>query len=142
MADAIAFQIADAVLTLLTPLATEVELSATAEPESFPALQIDDDGETIADQDWSVARCKLLLSVVGYTLGAGREGHRLARNLDAAVVAALMADQTLGGLATQIDLGGAAFERVKLASKPGVTFRRQLDIDFSFRTTDPTAVGG
>jgi hypothetical protein len=142
VADAVAFQIANAVLALLTPLATEVELSATAEPDAFPALQIDDDGETITDQEWQVTRCRLLLSVVGYVLGAGAEGHRLARNLDAEVLAALMADQTLGGLATKIELGGAAFERVKLASKPGVTFRRQLDIDFSFRTTDPTAVGG
>jgi hypothetical protein len=142
VADAVAFQIANAVLALLTPLATEVELSATAEPDAFPALQIDDDGETITDQEWQVTRCRLLLSVVGYVLGAGAEGHRLARNLDAEVLAALMADQTLGGLATKIELGGAAFERVKLASKPGVTFRRQLDIDFSFKTTDPTAVGG
>jgi hypothetical protein len=142
VADAVAFQIANTVLALLTPLATEVELSATAEPDAFPALQIDDDGETITDQEWQVTRCRLLLSVVGYVLGAGAEGHRLARNLDAEVIAALMADQTLGGLATKIELGGAAFERVKLASKPGVTFRRQLDIDFSFKTTDPTVVGG
>lgn len=142
MADAIAFQIADAVLQLMLPLAAEVELSPTGEAQTFPAIMIDDDGETITSQDWLTTRARLLITLTGAVQGASREGHRLARNLDAAAVAALMADQQLGGLATKLDLGPATFERVKLASKPGVLFRRQLDVDFSYQTTDPTVVGG
>jgi hypothetical protein len=142
MADAIAFQIAEAVLQRLSPLAVEVELSPSGEAQSFPALLIDDEGEQILQQDWQTVRARLLLSVEGSVLGGGADGQRTARNLDAAMVAALMADQSLGGLATLINLGAATFQRVKLASKPGVQFQRQLDIEFSYLTTDPTAIGG
>lgn len=142
MADAVAFRIADAVLLLMQPLAVEVELSPSGEAQSFPAIQIDDDGETITSQDWMTTRARLLLTLTGAVQGTGREGHRLARNLDSAAVAALMADQQLGGLCTKIDMGPANFERVKLASRPGVLFRRQLDVDFSYLTTDPTKPGG
>lgn len=142
MPDAVAFRIADALLTRLAPLALEVELSASSEPQRFPALHLDDDGETVTSQDWQATRCQLQFTIVGYALGAGREGARVARNLDAAVVGAVMADQTLGGLATQINLGPLSIERVKLAAKPGVTFSRQMDVDFSFQSINPTAVGG
>jgi hypothetical protein len=142
MPDTIAFQIAEKALQRLTPLAAEVILSPTAEPQAFPAIHLDDDGEEIIEQQFNSVRARLLLTVVGYVQGGETEGLRAARNLDALILKVLMEDQQFDGLTTLIDVGALANERLKLASKPGVTFRRQYDVQFSYRTIDPSLVGG
>ena len=144
MPDPVAVQIADAMMTTLGAVSGVIELSFAppGDPNKFPALHVDDEGEDILAQDWFSTRANLTLSVTGYVKGSGSDTHKEARKLDAAVVTALMANPTVGGLATMIDLGSLLIEPVQLASDRTVSFRRTFSVNFSFKTTDPTAVGG
>lgn len=144
MPDAVAYQLAVAVqarLALVSGIA-ELELAPPGDPAAFPALHLEDSGDAVVSQDYFTTRSRLQMAVIGYVKGAGQATLQAARNLDAAVVAQLMADQQLGGLATEILLGGLLVEPVELAETRTVAFRRSFEVDFSFRTTDPTAVGG
>lgn len=144
MADPIALQIVDTIATLLAgiPGIAEIRTMSESEPASFPALHIDDEGEDPTAQDHWRTRASLSVAVLGYCKGGGDATWREARMLDSQVIAALMANQQLGGLATKIDLGGLLIETVKVASTRSVSFRRMFAVDFSFETTDPAAIGG
>lgn len=143
MADVVAHQIARAVLSVLEsiPAVNEVLLAPPGEPADFPALHLDDEGETVTGQDWNRVRAQLRLAVTGFVQGDGAEALRAARNLDGAVLAALMADEQLGGLATKIDVSDLAVEAAELADTRTVVFRRILSVDFGFLATQPDQVG-
>jgi hypothetical protein len=144
VSDPVAVQITDALLAILAGVAgvQELAFAPPGDPNLFPALHADDEGEDILSQDWLNTRANLAFSVTGYVKGGGAETHKAARMLDAEVVTAIMASPSLGGLATFIDLGGLLIEPVQLASIRTVSFRRTFSVNFSFKTTDPTVVGG
>lgn len=144
MSDPVAIQITDALFAILGGIGGigELEFAPAGDPNAFPALHVDDEGEDIQSQDWLTTRATLTLSVTGYVQGNGAATHRAARILDATIVAALMADQSLGGKATLIDLGSLLIEPVQLSKVRTVSFRRVFSVSFSFKTTDPTTVGG
>jgi len=144
MSDTIAIRIVEAVFDLLAavPGVAEIAIAPPGEPAKFPALHLFDRGEEVASQDWLSTRARIDLSILGYAAGTGEETWKAARTLDGAVIAALMADQTLGGLATQIEISGLQIEEAPGAKVRTVAFQRSFRIDFSFQTTNPAALGG
>jgi len=114
----------------------EVERMPSGDPDKFPALHIFD-----ADQDPFAAeahstRYAMTVGIEGFISGgSGGVAHAALSDLYAKVVAALMTEPPLGGLAETID-EGAFRPRVKeLASK------RRLTFELDFQITFPTARG-
>ncbi len=131
-------QILDAIEAAIADLATEVEVEPAGDPSAFPALGITDGGHTVLEHEASLTRRSMTVTVDGFVDGAGGKAPTAARNtLAAAVVAALLGDETLGGLVEIIDDGDYRPVTATLSSVRRLGFTQDFEIQFSTSRADP-----
>lgn len=122
----------------ILPGVAECERMATGDPSAYPALGIQDNGQSVATAEAGTTRYELDLSIEGYVEGGnGDLAHAELNELHAAVVAALMTEPPLGGLAESIEEGTMRVSAAHLASTRRLGFLLDFTIQFSTRRGDP-----
>lgn len=118
----------------------EAEPSADPDPESYPALMMIDGGERNDEAETDATRKIMSITVEGYVHGDTGVEARAARNaLHADVVAALLTEPPLDGLATRIEEDGELrMDVATLASVRRLAFAQDFTIEFATRRGDPT----
>lgn len=110
-----------------------VERMPSGDPDAFPALVIDDGGQSIEDAEAATTRYRLRLTIEGYVVGGeGAAAHDALSDLYADVIAVLMTEPPLGGLAETISEGDMRPAVTELADRRRLAFA--LDIDITFPT--------
>jgi len=131
-------QILAAIEAAIADLATEVEVEPAGDPSEFPALGITDGGHTVLEHEASLTRRSMTVTIDGFVDGAGGKVPTAERNtLAAAVVAALLADETLGSLVEIIDDGDYRPVTATLSSVRRLGFTQDFEIQFSTSRADP-----
>jgi hypothetical protein len=131
-------QILGAIEAAIADLAVEVEVEPAGDPSEFPALGITDGGHTVLEHEASLTRRSMTVTVDGFVDGAGGKAPTAERNtLAAAVVAALLGDQTLGSLVEIIDDGDYRPVTATLSSVRRLGFTQDFEIQFSTSRADP-----
>lgn len=117
----------------------ELETMPAGDPVKFPALHIFDAGQNpLNDTEAGVTRYDLALTLEGYMEQAGGAAAYARLNaLYRDVVAALMVEPLLGGLAETIDEGALRLSVAPLAAKPRLGFALDMIITFPARRDDP-----
>ncbi|BBK30309.1 hypothetical protein EDC65_2245 [Stella humosa] len=121
-----------------------VERNRDAEVDRFPTLLlIDGDQDRIGDETMGYRRVMLEFMVEGYVSANLQSGLGPARNaLYAAVVAALMADPTLGGLAVDLHEGRTSRALgTGDGQTPAAAFATIYELEFWTREADPYSLG-
>jgi hypothetical protein len=116
------------------------EAEPSGDPAEFPALASFDGGQQPTDDtEAGATRYVMGLTVEGYVEGGGGAPARAARSLlHARVVAALMTEPPLGGLAESIEEAGELrLDTAELASKRRLAFAQDFAIQFSTVRGDP-----
>ncbi len=127
-----------AIEAAIADLATEVEVEPAGDPSAFPALGITDGGHTVLEHEASLTRRSMTVTVDGFVDGAGGKAPTTERNtLAAAVVAALLGDETLGSLVEIIDDGDYRPVTATLSSVRRLGFTQDFEIHFSTSRADP-----
>lgn len=122
----------------IADLAAEVEVEPAGDPSEFPALGITDAGHAVLEREVSLTRRAMTVTIDGFIDGAGGKAPTLARNaLLASVVAALMADETLGGTVELIEDGDLRLFTATLSSVRRLGFAQDFEIQFSTSRADP-----
>lgn len=136
---AVRYQIAlEAKARMETLGAAEVELMPSADPVEFDAIHLFDDGQGIGDAQAMTTQYDMRLRIECYFEQAGQGAAYLALNdRYAQVVAAMMAEPPMGGLAETIEEGSLRIGVASLASKPRLYFAVDFDISFATRRMDP-----
>jgi len=141
---AIREQIAAKVDALLQALANaasgEYERDPSGDPTTFPAFSFTDDGHQVIEAEAGVTRYALDASIEVYAEGSTGAAVSAALNEHhASVVAAIMADPPLDGLAEQITEGDLARFTAMLAGAPRKGFRQKFTIIFPTRRGNPAS---
>lgn len=127
-----------AIVAALAPLAPEVELEPAGDPIDFPALGITDSGHRVLEREVDITRRVMTVTIDGFVEGEGGAAPTAARNrLHAAVVAALLADETLGGTVELIEDADARLFAAQLSSKRRLGFAQDFDVQFITARADP-----
>jgi len=127
-----------AIEAAIADLAVEVEVEPAGDPSEFPALGITDAGHSVLEHEVSLTRRAMTVTIDGFVDGAGGKAPTAARNaLLATVVAALMADETLGGTVELIEDGDLRLFTATLASVRRLGFAQDFEIQFSTSRADP-----
>lgn len=116
----------------------EVKRLPFADPLRFPALHIFDGGHRILDSEPQVTRYVIDLTIEGYLEAAGgEEAHAALQALYAKVVASLLTEPPLGGLAETIEEGDLRILIAPLAGKSRLCLGLDLAITFPTRRGNP-----
>jgi hypothetical protein len=130
--------IEDRLRGIASPVVAEVERLPSADPVSFPALHIFDGGHRIVDMEAGTTRYTLTVPIEGYVeQSSGVAAHAALNALYAAVVAAVMPDPPLDGLAETIDEQDFRTAIAPLASIDRLGFAVDFEITFATRRGDP-----
>lgn len=130
--------ILQAIVEALTPLSREVEVEPTGDPSQFPGLAVYDDGHIVIEREFDATRYRMGLTVEGYVEGGDGFAPTRERNaLHAGAVAALMADDTLGGLVELIEDGELRFMTATLSDARRLAFRQSFDVQFVTQRRNP-----
>ena len=120
------------------PGVAEVERMPSGDPAAFPALHIYDDGQKPGEGEAGVTQYAMPIVIDAFVEQAGGAAAHAAMNeLHAAVVAALITDPPLGGLAETIDDGEMIVRVANLASSRRMGFALDIVIGFPTRRGDP-----
>lgn len=126
---------------LALPSVAEVQINAAGDPSRFPALFIDDSGHVPDEMtEPGVTRYSMNLAIEGYVQGGG--GKQAYADLNALyldVVAALLPEPPLDGLAEEIDEGPMRIATAILAKETRMGFSMDLKIAFVADRTSPVA---
>lgn len=136
--------LAAAATRLATLTGVAVERNRTAAVGAFPALVLRDGGMTPDDQTLGLTRYRLRFQVEGWVEAATDAllGPALS-DLQARVVAALLADVTLGGLAVDLAEGETADPEIDRGEgrRPLAAFATDFTVEFFTREGDPYQPG-
>lgn len=125
-------------LQAMTPTPASIKIEPTGDPDKFDAIEIYDGGDTLTEREAMLDRWSMDLTITGIVQGGGGTAPTAARNaLDAHVVAALMADDTLGGLVEQIEAGDRRNSTAVLAEHRRLGFDREFTIQFTTQRRNP-----
>lgn len=118
----------------------EVERMPSGDPSAFPALYIFDEGHTLAEEEAGTTRYALSVSIDGYVKGGdGAESHAALNTLYSAVIAKLVTEPPIDGLAeeiTEVDMKPTVAAR---ASERRLAFALDLTIYFATERGNPDA---
>lgn len=124
----------------LAPLAEEYERNPSDDPTRFPALAANDGGHRIVETEAGATRYALDLTVEGYVEGGtGAQASAALNELYAAVVATMMTEPPLGGLAETIEEGDLRVATATLASDRRLGFTLEFTITFPTRRGDASS---
>ncbi len=127
-----------AIVEALEQLAPEVELEPAGDPIDFPALGITDSGHRVLEREVDITRRMMMITVDGFVEGGDGAAPTAARNkLLAEVVAALMADETLGGTVELIEDDDLRMFTAELSSKRRLGFAQDFAVQFTTSRADP-----
>ncbi|WP_267396559.1 MULTISPECIES: hypothetical protein [unclassified Sphingomonas] len=130
--------IISAIETAIAPLAREVEVEPAGDPSVFPGLGITDGGHRVLEREVMITRRAMTVTVDGFVEGGGGKAPTAERNaLLAHVVAAIMADETLGGTVELIEDGDLRLFTATLASVRRLGFAQDFTIQFTTSRADP-----
>ena len=130
--------IINAIEAAIVGLAAEVEVEPAGDPMEFPALGITDGGHSVLEHEASATRRAMMLTIDGFVEGGNGKAPTAERNaLAAAVVAALLGDETLGALIEVIDDGDYRPVTATLSSVRRLGFTQDFEIQFSTSRADP-----
>jgi hypothetical protein len=116
----------------------EVERMPSGDPMVFPALHIFDGGQQTSTAETDVSRYDMSVLIEGYLeASGGSAGHTQLNDLYAAVVAVLIPEPPLGGLAETIDEGSLQITVAPLASARRLAFSLDFSVTFPTRRDDP-----
>jgi hypothetical protein len=128
---------AEAALSLIEGI-QEVEWNPSADPMSYPALQVFDDGQVPTEQEAGSTRYTLGMTVAGFVeTWSGPEARAALNTLYAAVIAALFQDEQLTALIETIDEGGLRIDIATHADVRRLGFELDIDITFATVRHDP-----
>lgn len=115
-----------------------VEVEPDGDPDRFPSFAIFDNGHAVVEREASITRHRMRLTVEGYVSGGGGIDARTKRNeLQALAVAALMANDTFGGIIEEIEPTDLRMATADLASQRRLMFAQDFEIDFTTKRTNP-----
>lgn len=115
-----------------------VERMPSGDPDVFPALSIFDGNQEPVDEGCGSTRYRLGVTIEGYVEGAdGPEAHAALSELYKDVVAALITEPPLGGLAEEIQEGGLRVSVAHLADARRLAFGLDFTIQFSTARDNP-----
>lgn len=115
-----------------------VEVEPDGDPDRFPSFAIFDNGHRVIEREASITRYRMQLTIEGYVTGGGGTDARLKRNeLQAIAVAALMANDTFGGIIEEIEPTDLRMATADLASQRRLMFAQEFEIDFTTKRTNP-----
>lgn len=114
------------------PSALEVERMASGDPSSYPALNIEDGGQNADNEtEGGATRYDLTIAIEGYVSGGGgAEAHAAANALYGDVKKVLLSEPPLGGLAEEINEGGARFAVAILSNERRIGFVAEFIVRF------------
>lgn len=115
-----------------------VEVEPDGDPDRFPSFAIFDNGHRVIEREASITRYRMTLTIEGYVTGGGGNDARVKRNeLHAIAVAALMANDTFGGIIEEIEPTELRMATADLASQRRLMFAQDFEIDFTTKRTNP-----
>lgn len=127
-----------AIEAALLDLATEVEVEPAGDPMDFPALGITDGGHRVIEHEADITRYMMTVTIDGFVEGGGGKAPTAARNtLAANVVAAVMADETLGGTVELIEDADFRPFTATLSTQRRLGFAQDFDIQFTTARGNP-----
>lgn len=116
-----------------------VERMPSGDPDRFPTIEIYDGAQRVAEVEVGSTRYILTVRIEGYVDGGdGAAAHAAINELHAAVVAAMMAEPPIGGLAEDVAEGDARFTVAELAARKRLGFSAAFDIQFATAFGDPS----
>lgn len=127
-----------AIAAALAPLAAEVEIEPVGDPTEFEALGITDGGHTVLEREATLTRRQMTVTIDGFVDGDGGQAPTAARNaLSAAVVAAILADETLAALVELIEDDDLRMFTATLASVRRLGFAQDFLVQFTTSRANP-----
>ena len=127
-----------AALAGIAPAPASVELEPAGDPPGGTCLEIYDPGDSVIERECSIVRWSKQITITGFVDADTATAPSADRNaLHAAVVRALMADETLGGTAEQIDPGDRRNQTAVLGSIRRLAFDQDFTVTFTTRRSDP-----
>ncbi|MEE2915929.1 MAG: hypothetical protein VYB32_02540 [Pseudomonadota bacterium] len=127
-----------AIAAPLTDLADEVEIEPAGDPIADIALGITMSGDHVIEREADLTRRVMTVTVDGFVVGDGGAAPTARRlQLHASVVAALMADETLGGTVELIDDADLRLFTATLSSARRLAFAQDFEIQFTTSRRDP-----
>ena len=127
-----------AVVAAIEGLAPEIEIEPAGDPSVFPSIGIFDNGHIVIEREAFATRREMALLIEGYVDGGDGAAPTAERNaLAAAIVTALLADETLGGVAELVDDGDLRNSTAVLASQRRLGFAQDFAIQFTTSRANP-----
>lgn len=127
-----------AIAKALADLAPEIEFEPAGDPSQFPSLAVFTGGHVVVEREAGTTRYESEFTIEGYVEGDGGAAPTAERNaLQAKVVAAIMADETLDGSIELIDDADCRFATATLASVRRLMFAQDFTIQFTTSRGDP-----
>jgi hypothetical protein len=131
-------RILTAIVAALEGLAPEIEIEPSGDPSEFPSIALIDSGHTVLEREATLTRREMALTVSGFVEGEGGDAPSAERSaLHAAIVAAIMADETLGGVVELVDDGDLRMSTAVLASQRRLGFDQDFAIQFTTSRINP-----
>lgn len=128
----------EAALTEVVGDPAAIEFEPNGDPGVYPSLAIFNHGDRLIEQDALCERRSMDLTVEGYVAGAGtREGVRARNDLHARAVAAIMAEEQLGGLVELIEPGECRRTTLQFDVGGRLTFAQDFTIQFTTSRGNP-----
>ena len=115
---------------LTVPGPARVDIDPPGEPDTFPDLAVFKGPDREIEREAHLSRREGLYTVEGSIENATSTARAELTALHAAAVAALMADQTLGGVVEMIDPGDCRWAPRRLVDLPILTFAQDFTIQF------------
>lgn len=116
----------------------EYERNPSGDPTAFPALSMTDNGQTVVDGEGSITRYALDLAFEGYV--EGNDGATVSAELNelyASLLAAVMQEPPIAGLAESFEEGALTISTAFLCEAPRKGFRQDFKITFTTRRGNP-----
>ena len=118
--------------------AASIEFEPEGDANAFPGLAIYVHGDQSIEREAVIDRRSLELTVEGYVAeGGGTDGKAARNDLHSRAVAALMADDTLGGLVELIEPGDRRNTRLEFDQIGRLTFAQDFTLQFTTSRRDP-----
>lgn len=122
--------------------AEAIEFEPEGDPAAFPGLAVFVHGDGVIEREAILDRSEMNLTVEGYVREGGGTVGKAARNLlHAQAVAALLADDTLGGTVELIEPGDRRNTRLEFDQLGRLTFAQDFTIQFTTLRANPALPG-
>lgn len=120
------------------PGLTPIEVEPAGDPDIMPARELYEGGWEPIAQEYNLTRWQMEITVEGYVERSdGLVATRERSALHAVTMAAILEDDTLGGLVEMIELGGLRKSTIRLADVRRLAFSQDLSIQFLTSRTNP-----